>query len=231
MKKQGDVFKSIMDSRVAWDVFQGHIYNRVIWNTAGHIVRGIIDAVPPPAGDSPAALDVGSGPGYATIYAAEKFPHAEIIGLDYSGEQIKFANRQLRKSRARNCSFKRGDAMELPFEDESFDMVFSIASIKHWPDGARGLREIRRVLKPGCVAHVGEADRECDFGDLENFIGSFTSAWWVNKRLVGWYLRHTVFGQSYTKAEARAMAEEAGFEQIEVDSVPGAPVFKMTLVK
>lgn len=229
-KKNNDIFKQIMDSRIAWDVFQGKIYNRVIWNTAGSIVRNIIDSIELPC-PNPVALDIGSGPGFATIYAAEKFPSAVITGLDYSGEQIKYANRQLKKSHVSNCSFKLGDAMELPFDDNTFDLIFSIASIKHWPDGVRGLREVRRVLKPGCTAYIGEADREHNPADLDNFINSFTSPWWVNKYIVGWYLRHTVFGQSYTRREAEEMAEKAGFTKIETSTVTGTPAFKMVLYK
>jgi len=230
MDRRPDIFKRIMDSKIAWDVFQGRIYNRLIWNAAGKIVEDVIDRSPPPVEEA-AVLDVGSGPGLATIYVAKKYPAAEITGVDYSREQVRAAKRNLRRSGVKNCSFRAGDAMDLPFEDDSFDMVFSIASLKHWPDGTRGLAEIERVLKPGCAAHVGEADRECDPEELDRFIRDFTAPWWVNREIVGWYLRNTVFGDSYSPAEAEEMARRAGFAEIEVEKTPGAPAFRMTLTK
>ena len=229
MDNRGDIFKRILDSRLSWDVFQGRIYNRLIWNAAGPIIEDVIDRTKPPRPDA-RVLDVGSGPGLATIRAARKYPSATIIGVDYSPEQVRAARRNLRKNPVPNCSFILGNAMELPFEDNSFDMVISIASIKHWPDGVRGLREISRVLKPGSEAHIGEADRECNSLDLDRFISNFAAPWWVNKRLVGWYLRSTVFGKSYNCAEAERMAVEAGFAAVKVEKIPGAPAFRMTLI-
>lgn len=49
--------------------------------------------------------------------------------------------------------------MGLPFKDSLFDVVVSVASIKHWPDAKRGLQEIRCVLKLDGEAFVGEVDR------------------------------------------------------------------------
>ncbi|MEW6200933.1 MAG: class I SAM-dependent methyltransferase [bacterium] len=228
MNNPGDIFKRIMNSRLAWDVFQGRIYNRLIWNAAGTIIEDVIDRTKPPRPDA-RVLDVGSGPGFAAIRAARKYPAATIIGVDYSLVQVLAARRNLKKNPAPNCSFRLGNAMDLPFEDNTFDMVISIASIKHWQDSVRGLREISRVLKPGCEAHIGEADRECSPRDLDRFISDFTAPWWVNKRIVGWYLRSTVFGRSYNCAEAERMAAQAGFATVKVEKIHGAPAFRMTL--
>jgi len=228
--KTGNIFKQFLDSRAAWGYIQGPVYNRVIWDAAGETIREMVDRTPFAKPDSK-ALDVGSGPGYATVYAARKHSAATIIGVDYSPEQVKWACRILARDPLPNCSFEIGDAMNLRFDDNTFDLVISIASIKHWPDPVRGLREISRVLKPGCAAHIGEADRDCGPRDFDIFASAFTNRWWVNKPLVRWFLKSTVFGQSYSCAEAERMAREAGFADVLAEKIPDRPFFRMVLTK
>ena len=230
MNKKRDFFKHFLDSKQAWEHIQGPVYNRVIWDAAGQTITEMIDRTAPPAPGTQ-ALDVGSGPGYATMYAARKFPESAIVGVDYSPAQVEWARRELEKDPLPNCRFEQGNAMDLHFDDGTFDMVLSIASIKHWPDPVQGLREIHRVLRPGGVAHVGEAARDCDSHDFDVFARAFTKQWWVNRSFVRWFLRTTVFGQSLTGQEAARMARDAGFSDVEVENLPGKPFFRIILTK
>ena len=120
--------------------------------------------------------------------------------------------------------------MDLPFEDAFFDIVMSVGSIKHWPDAARGLQEIRRVLGSDGLAFIAEADREASGEDFSRFARQFT-AWYVWDRFMRWYLRSVVFGQSYTRQEAESLAKSAGFDRVEVEKVKGWPFFLMKLIK
>ena len=222
--------KQILDSRWAWDAFQGAVYNRVIWDAVGDVVRQIIETTPPPREDA-RVLDVGAGPGFATRLVAEKYPAARVTGIDYSPVQVSFAKKELRKHPATNCDFREGDAMDLPFANAEFDFVFSIASIKHWPDATRGLMEIHRVLKPGATALVGEADPDCEPRHLDSFVKKFTAPWWVNKPVTGWYVRNVVFRESMSMADAEHAARQAGFENVTVEKTGGYPFWRMELVK
>jgi ubiquinone/menaquinone biosynthesis C-methylase UbiE len=226
--KSENIFKIFLDSQLSWSFIQGPVYNRLIWNAAGDTIEEMLDRTPAPKAGAK-VLDIGSGPGYATALAARKHPDAVFIGVDYSEPQVNWAKKHLAKSGAANCSFQVGDAMDLPFEDNSFDQVMSIASIKHWPDAVRGLKEISRVLKPGCSAHIGEADRECDPKAFDRFARAFTSSWWVNKSLVRWFLKTTVFGQSYSCAEVEEMARKAGFAEILVEKIADRPFLRAFL--
>jgi ubiquinone/menaquinone biosynthesis C-methylase UbiE len=55
---------------------------------------------------------------------------------------------------ADRVEFRVGDVASLPFADASFDAVVSTFSLHHWPDPAKSLEEIYRVLRPGGVVRI-----------------------------------------------------------------------------
>lgn len=94
-------------------------------------------------------LDVGCGIGGSSLYLAEKF-QASATGITLSPVQ---ANRAAERAKAAGLSdrtrFQVADALEMPFADESFNLVWSLESGEHMPDKQKFLQECYRVLKPG----------------------------------------------------------------------------------
>ncbi|WP_413161599.1 methyltransferase domain-containing protein [Capilliphycus salinus ALCB114379] len=94
-------------------------------------------------------LDVGCGIGGSTLYLAEKF-QAKATGITLSPVQ---ANRATQRAQAaqlsQNVHFRVANALEMPFEDDSFDLVWSLESGEHMPNKIQFLQECYRVLKPG----------------------------------------------------------------------------------
>lgn len=85
-------------------------------------------------------LDVGCGTG-ANLELLDRFGQAE--GVDVSEEALSFC-------RARGLKrVQRGRAEQLPYEDESFDLVTALDVVEHLDDDLAALREMRRVLRPG----------------------------------------------------------------------------------
>jgi ubiquinone/menaquinone biosynthesis C-methylase UbiE len=227
IKKQG-IFKRFLDARWAWDLIQGPIYNRLVLKAASELYQRFIGEIQP--SENANILDVGSGPGFLTLLLAKEYPTASVVGVDYSPTQVRAANRLRTRNQIHNCSFRQGDAMNLPFQNASFDIVISAASIKHWPDGKRGLQEIRRVLTPNGCAFIGEADRYAKDEEIYRFASKFT-AWYVWDPFMKWYLRRVVFGQSYAPKEAELMARAAGFSQVSVEKVSESPFLLIKLQK
>src|SRR5580692_6933454 len=87
-------------------------------------------------------LDVAGGDGYWAAQARGR--GAWAVALDLAGAKLR-RGRQLSVPPA----LIRGNALELPFADASFDRVMSICAIEHFDDGARALDEMARVLAPG----------------------------------------------------------------------------------
>ena len=90
-------------------------------------------------------LDVGCGTGFATEALARESNH--VYGLDQSPHQLARAFEKF--GRRGPVRFHLGDAEQMPFADDSFDVVWSSGSIEYWPDPVATLRELRRVGKPG----------------------------------------------------------------------------------
>ena len=91
-------------------------------------------------------LDIGCGTGFATEGLLERVE--QVYGLDQSPHQLEKAYAKFGK-RDGPVSFHLGDAERLPFQDDTFDVVWSSGSIEYWPNPVDALRECRRVAKPG----------------------------------------------------------------------------------
>jgi len=90
-------------------------------------------------------LDVGCGTGFAT---EGLLAHVDTVyGLDQSVHQMEQAWKKFGKHGP--VVFSRGDAERLPYRDDTFDIAWSSGSIEYWPNPVEGLRELRRVAKPG----------------------------------------------------------------------------------
>jgi ubiquinone/menaquinone biosynthesis C-methylase UbiE len=100
-------------------------------------------------------LDVGTGPGTLPLLVAQRSPDLSLTGVDLSPEMIARATAaaDIRSTRAVSpIRFQIADVAQLPFDDESFDLVVSTIGMHHWADLTGGLREVVRVLRPGARA-------------------------------------------------------------------------------
>jgi ubiquinone/menaquinone biosynthesis C-methylase UbiE len=110
--------------------------------------RATVDALDPPPGG--AVLEIGFGPGQALQMLAMSRPLGLVAGVDHSELMVARARHRLRANRGDAAlDLRVGDAGDLPFPDEKFDVVFAVNSFHLWPDKARALAEMVGVLKPG----------------------------------------------------------------------------------
>ena len=96
---------------------------------------------------SECALDVACGPAtLARIFA----PHVRWIGgLDLTAAMLERARQETAKLSLQNFEAIRGNVLQMPFRDDSFDVVVTSYSIHHLPDAAAALAEVARILKRG----------------------------------------------------------------------------------
>jgi ubiquinone/menaquinone biosynthesis C-methylase UbiE len=97
-----------------------------------------------------AILEIGAGPGLTLKSVAARVPDGFVAGIDHSATMVRQSSSRNRKGlEAGRVSVTRASVDLLPFPDNHFDQVFTINSMMFWPDPAAGLREVKRVLKPG----------------------------------------------------------------------------------
>lgn len=109
--------------------------------------RMVVRLAAPPTGGR--TLDVATGTGGVAFALADRYPEAEIEGLDFTTAMIEAANARAAVNPHRNLRFTVGDVLALPYPDESFHAVTVSFGVRNFADIPRGLTEMRRVLKPG----------------------------------------------------------------------------------
>jgi len=91
-------------------------------------------------------LDLATGTGDAALYLRKRCPDAEVIGVDPSANMLEIARQ---KALGKNIEFALGDAEHLDFPPGGFDGACICFGIRNVPDRAKGLAEVRRVMRPG----------------------------------------------------------------------------------
>jgi tRNA (cmo5U34)-methyltransferase len=116
-------------------------YKEMLWA----IVRYIPDDLAPKR-----ILDIGVGSGNLSQLMLERYPEAEVVGVDISREMLAVCRKRLPNGR---LTLVHRDFRDLGFEDNSFDLVVSSISIHHIDDSAKQTLFLRfcRLLRPGGV--------------------------------------------------------------------------------
>ena len=109
------------------------------------------------ADDGARALDVACGTGDLSLALAAA-TRAHVIGIDFCRPMLEVAARKAETIVA-GAAFVEADALRLPFRDESFDAVSIAFGLRNLSSVEGGLKELRRVLKPGGRAAILEFSR------------------------------------------------------------------------
>jgi len=148
------------------------------------------------------ALDVACGTGIVTLELAKKAKRA--IGIDLTGEMLEIARKKAQEKGVKNVEFRSGDAENIEFPDNYFDLITCRYAFHHFP---KALLEFYRVLKgDGRVVIVDPVVPE----DLE--IDTFLNE--ISKII------DPSHGRFYNKTEMEEMAEQAGFSISIEESTP-----------
>ena len=125
--------------------------------------------------DSPQeVLDVATGTGDLAI-TIEKGTGAKVIGLDLSQQMLNVGVIKIKKLKLDGkISMQKGDAENLPFEDNRFDAVSVAFGVRNFENLTKGLAELRRVVKDNKSVYILE------FSKVEGFLGPFYMFYFKN---------------------------------------------------
>ena len=169
------------------------------------IIEGVASYITIPAGGK--GLDVGCGSGALAIAVAKKNPGAMVVGINRWGREYASFSKTLCENNAKaesvtNTNFFPGDAVNLNFEDESFDAVFSNYVYHNIPSRNRQeiLLETLRTLKKGGVFAIHDIFSQNKYGDMHAFLVTLKSMGYESVELID-----TTEGMFMTPREANWM--------------------------
>jgi ubiquinone/menaquinone biosynthesis C-methylase UbiE len=107
------------------------------------------------------ALELGPGPGYVGLEWLKKTRATRLTGLDISPDMIAVAERNARAyDLAGRAEYVHSQGSRMPFEDNTFDAVFSTGSLHEWEQPRSIFAEMSRVLKPGGQIFISDLKRD-----------------------------------------------------------------------
>lgn len=154
-------------------------------------------------------LDLGCGPGTISVGLAKAVEPGELHGLDMEESQVEMAQAAAVAGGHDNASFRTGDATDLPYEDDFFDVVHFHAVLMHVPDTRTTLAEAKRVLKPGGFVSARELIGDSSF--LKPTLGSLEDVWETFQSLLAANGGHPQIGK-----ELKGILIDAGFSDLEI---------------
>jgi ubiquinone/menaquinone biosynthesis C-methylase UbiE len=172
-----------------------------------------------------AGLEIGSGTGYFSLNLLQLGAIQSLTATDISAGMLKrLANTAA--GLGLEAETVQTEAEELPFEDESFDLVFGHAVLHHIPDLDKAFAEFRRVLRPGgAIAFCGEPSRYGDrLAELPKRAGMFIAPAWrraiqAQPRAIaeaaqseGHSLEGEVDVHAFAPADLRRLLRDSGFD-------------------
>lgn len=147
-------------------------------------------------------LDLGCGSGRDSVVAAGLVgPKGRVIGLDLTPEMVHKARERALTEKVTNVEFVHGNIENLPFQQETIDVIISNCVINHSPDKLKVYQEIFRVLKLGGRFVISDAvSKEPLPGEVKND----PQAW------------ADCYGGAVTEKEYIAIISVSGFNQIDI---------------
>jgi ubiquinone/menaquinone biosynthesis C-methylase UbiE len=162
-------------------------------------------------------LETAAGTGVLTSAVLHACPRASVTATDLNQAMLDTAGRTRGDTRVR---WQQADALDLPFEDRSFDAVVCQFGVMFFPDRVHGYREAARVLRPG-GSFVFNVWDQIEHNEVPHVIEAALIEAVPENPLT--FLRRTPHGY-HDRARIRADLERAGMTDVTIDPVDGRSV-------
>lgn len=152
-----------------------------------------------------AVLEIGCGSGIALKKVAGFIDSGNLAGIDHSEISVELSkNNNSDDIKSGKTQIIQSSVENLPFDDDSFDIIYTVESFYFWNNPLECLKEVRRVLAPGGIFMIAAdiyGDAELTDEEIEN----------VRK--------YNLFNP--TRDQFRELLERSGFSEIKINTCPG----------
>lgn len=204
---------SFYDGMMTYSTLSGKAMCRMVWNMDGEknlrYIEEALSGIPEDFKGS--LLEVPVGTGVLTMPVYRELPGAQITCLDYSADMMASAKKKAEIAGIRNVTFRQGDVGDLPFEEETFDIVLSMNGFHAFPDKEAAYRETFRVLKKG---------------------GTFCGCFYIRGgcKRTDWFIEHLYvpkgfFTSPFETADSLTKRLSGMYEDVQVSTVEGIGCF------
>jgi ubiquinone/menaquinone biosynthesis C-methylase UbiE len=157
-------------------------------------------------------LEVAPGPGFLSIEIA-RLGKVHVTGLDISRTFVEIAAAKARGAGV-TVEFRQGDAAQMPFASDSFDMIVCQAAFKNFSRPGTALAEMHRVLQAGGKAVIQDMSHDATHTDIDDE---------VNGMDLGWFSTFTTRAtlemlkrRAYSPQQLRQLAAESPFRTCQI---------------
>jgi ubiquinone/menaquinone biosynthesis C-methylase UbiE len=143
--KNSKLYNKMLGGKTLW----AKGFQKAVWGfglSGNALERAVVDFLPDDFNGK--LLDIPVGTGLFTKEKYAKMTNAEITGVDYSRGMLDRAAEAYAETGAK-VRLQQGDAANLPFADETFDIVLTMNGLPCFPEKEKSLNELLRVLKSG----------------------------------------------------------------------------------
>lgn len=111
-------------------------------------------------------LELGPGPGYFSGHIARSIPDGRLTLVDIQPEMLALAQKRLRALGLQNINYLQADAIDLPLENETYDVAFLVDVLGEVAERMKCIRELHRILKLGGQLSISQLPWDHHFVSL-----------------------------------------------------------------
>jgi ubiquinone/menaquinone biosynthesis C-methylase UbiE len=159
-------------------------------------------------------LDIGTGPGWLLLALRRSLPEMRLVGVDISPAMVATARENMKKAGDDPAiDLRIAAAEEMPFPDDTFDVVVSTGSLHHWKHPPAALNEAHRVLKTGGCALIYDLVR-----NLPPAVAKAVRREYGSLRMLMFWL-HSFEEPFYSPRDMEALVQDTSFESADIQFV------------
>jgi ubiquinone/menaquinone biosynthesis C-methylase UbiE len=176
--------------------------------------QSVADSIRERVAEGARVLEVAQGPGYLAIEIAKS--GRGVTALDISKSFVKMTQENAARAGVA-VEARHGSASAMPFPDNSFNFVVSMAAFKNFTDPVAVINEIHRVLAPGGQASIYDLRKDAPLGEIDAEVRKMGLSRW-NGVLTRWIFRHWLVKKAYARQDLERMVTASRFGRCQIEA-------------